>query len=284
MIAFWIVNLLIPGEPDSLAISTPSGSWVLTKAPSYTTNVQAIRNGQCAHTYSLEHPVSLDNGATAFDLAFYEMTPLLLGSSYLSGLSVTATQPLPSSEVKPLGPINAWPRERAMGEGHTVLNTTAQFKSSLEAFITAWPAAGQQEKVPLLVHHWLDALACWSFEDLYLSATTLLQIIAATQESIHKICKVDEPSFFKYVSAAAKRAVISTLSQDFKNMRNSLVHDGRLVSPKYFPNKSFEDCTVVAADVLNWFDEYMHSVLGLGKVVRKRFDCKSFTSLNAYSI
>jgi len=279
MVGFWMVNFLVPGEPQSLAINTPSGTWTLEKAPFYAISTQAIRNGQCAHTYALKHPVSMANGAAACDLAFAEVTPLVLGASYLSGLSVTAKQSLPYSDITIMQPSHHWPRERSMGDGNAVVATTAEFQTVLEAFVTAWPLAGRREKVLLMVHHWLDSLACWSFEDLYLSATTLLQIIAATEESIQN----KELSYFNAVKAAAKRAGIHTLNEDFKDMRNNLIHDGKLLGGR-FSGQSLQDCATVAADVLNWFDAYLHSVLGLGAVRRQRFTFKNYLTLNAYSL
>lgn len=279
MIGFWVVNLIVPGAPQSLSINTPLGTWKLDKAAFYATSITAIRNGQCAYTYALEHPVSMANGAAAYDLALAEVSPLLLGASYLSGLSVTAKQSLPYSEVTIMQPIDHWPRERSMGNGNAVVATTAEFQAALEAFVAAWPLAGQREKVLLMIHHWLDSLACWSFEDLYLSATTLLQIIAATEESMQS----KELSYFSAVTAAANRAGIHALNQDFKDMRNNLIHEGKLLGGS-FSGKSLKDCAAVAADVLNWFDMYLHSVLGLGVVRHQRFTFQNFLSLNAYSL
>jgi SAM-dependent methyltransferase len=68
-----------------------------------------------------------------------------------------------------------------MGLGSPSTRTADEFRNLLEAFLRAWPTNGQTEKALLLIHHWLDALACWSLEDLYLSTTTLLQVISATE-------------------------------------------------------------------------------------------------------
>jgi hypothetical protein len=46
----------------------------------------------------------------------------------------------------------------------------------VERFLAAWPNAGQNKKAYLLVHHWLDALACWSLEDLYLLPPELAEL------------------------------------------------------------------------------------------------------------
>ena len=279
MIGFWIVNLLIPEEPQTLAVKTASGNWTSDKASYYARSVNGLQSGQCANTYAIEHPVTMNDGAATCDLALEEMTPLLLGASYLCGLSVTAKHSLPHSDVTIMRPSDHWPRERSMGCGNSVVSTQLEFAEVLEAFIGAWPGPGKGAKALLLIHHWLDSLACWSFEDLYLSATTLLQIIAATEEAIQGR-KLD---YFTAVTAASRRAGVYALSRDFKDMRNNLVHEGRLLGGK-FSGTTLRDCAAVAADVFNWFDAYMHSVLGLGVVRRKRFTSADFVDLNAYSI
>lgn len=184
MIGFWVVNLLIPGEPDSCRISTSAGGWDLEKSANYSQSKDALANGQCAHTYAIENDASMDDGSAVVDSSLEEMTPLLLGASFLSGLSVTARASLPHSDVSIIQSSDHWPRERAMGVGNPCVTTQQEFSENLEKFVNAWPSVVQREKVLILVHHWLDALGCWSFEDFYLSATTLLQIIAATEEQV----------------------------------------------------------------------------------------------------
>jgi hypothetical protein len=280
MIGFRLVNLLIPGEPQTLQIHTPSGKWELKKAHVYAESVKAIQNGQCGITYSIEHPVSLGaDGAAACDVAIDEMAPLLLGSSYLSGLSVTADRSLPHSDVSILQRGSHWPRERAMGSGRSAVSTQAEFATVLQTLVGAWPVAGQKQKMLLLLHHWLDALACWSLEDLYLSATTLLQIISATEED----AQGKELSYFDGVTGASNRVGIPSLGRDFKDMRNNLIHEGKLLGGRFAGN-GITDCASVAADVLNWFDDYVYAVLALGAARRRRFTSAEFTSLNAYSI
>jgi len=70
MIGFRVVNLLIPEEPQTLYVRTPSGTWELEKVHDYANGIRAIQNSQCGITYSIEHPVSLGtDGAAACDEA-----------------------------------------------------------------------------------------------------------------------------------------------------------------------------------------------------------------------
>ena len=280
MIGFWVVNLLIPGDPDELNITTMSGNWIITKFPKFVESKNAIANGQCAHTYAIENNISMEDGAALCDACFDEMTPILLGASYLSGLSVTVKNSLPHSDIMIVQPGSHWPRERAMGEGNYCVSSQTDFVDILEKFVASWPSSAQSEKILLLIHHWLDALGCWSFEDFYLSATTLLQIIAATEEQVSGNSQL---SYFHAIQSASKRAGISQLNRDFKDMRNNLIHEGKLLGG-VFSGNNINDCSTVAANVMNWFDEYIHAVLKLGPVKKKRFKTGDFINLNAYSL
>lgn len=280
MIGFWVVNLLIPGEPDNCRIGTPSGGWDLEKSANYSQSKDAINNGQCAHTYAIENAASMDDGSAVVDSSFDEMTPLLLGASFLSGLSATVRASLPYSDVSIIQSSDHWPRERAMGAGNSCVTTQQEFAENLEKFVCAWPSVAQSEKILILIHHWLDALGCWSFEDFYLSATTLLQIIAATEEQVTGNSNL---SYFQAVQSASSRVGINSLNKDFKDMRNNLIHEGKLLGGS-FAGIGREACSEVAANVMNWFDEYLHAVMNLGAIKRRRYSKGDFMSLNAYSL
>lgn len=279
MLGFWLVNMIIPGDPEEARITTSSGEWFIQRNANFVECKEAMRSNQCAHTYSIEIATSMDDGAAVCDASMSDMTPILLGSSFLSGLAVTSKISLPHSDVKIIQPTSHWPRERSMGDGNPCINTSDEFIQTLERFIVAWPTAGQTEKILILIHHWLDAIGCWSFEDFYLSATTLLQIIAATEEHLTG----NSLKYFPAIQSASRRVGIPTLSRDFKDMRNNLIHEGKLLGGS-FAGTDILACSTVAADLMNWFDAYIHSVLNLGAVKRNRYSRGDFVGLNAYSL
>ena len=282
MIGFRAINLLIPGDPQSVTIAGLHGDWILARAANFALGQNAILNlHQCAETYEAEHPVTLAAGAAVADATASEMLAICLGASYATGLSVTTRRALPGSEMQFLQVGPRFPRGRSWSGTEAVVNDANEFKTFLDAFLVGYRTVGQTEKVRLLVHHWLDSLSCWSLEDLYLSATTVLQTIAATEK--RKAPIAHKPSFYKYVRAAAVRYGLPVLSHDFKDMRNDLIHDGTL-SGTTFQNKTADDGRAVAIDVLNWIDGYLHAALGLGPVRRVRFEPHSLDSLNAYSL
>jgi hypothetical protein len=279
MLSFFARNLLIPGDPNEIELTVPSGTWRLEKYAEYEKSKAAMDRGQCADTYCLENAIGPTPAARSAQ-AFEELTPILLGASYATGLAVTVLRSTMGSEMSIIHRREHWPRDRAIDMASPVINSPEEFRDLVERFIAAWPGAGMTEKARLLVHHWLDALACWSLEDLYLSATTLLQIIVATEANRQGRNRL---YFYDGVEAAAGRMGIRVLPNDFKNMRDELIHDGQLIGHRFTgPDKLAS--AAVAADVLNWIDEYLHAALALGNVRKTRFTKADLANLNAYSI
>jgi len=288
MQGFQVVNLLIPQDPEYLDLQTPAGGWTLVQHVNFAAAKAAIlgassRRSQSppvAETYYLENPAGMDQGAAACDRAHKELTPILLAATYATGLSVTIQRSTMSSDVQIAEPGDHWPRVRGLFAPSYIVTTPHEFQRLVAAVIASWSTAGKTEKALLLIHHWLDALSCWSMEDLYLSATTLLQIIVATEADRQG---KDELPFLPGLNAAATRMGIAPLGPDVKNMRNELVHDGRLIGTR-FSGPGIDECAELVAEVLNWFDSYMHVALQLGPVKQTRFKGRDFRGLNAYSI
>jgi len=281
---FWVINLLMPGDPMAVSITTPGGNWQFKQIPQFAQNSAAIRGASrprpqmppIAETYFLADTV----GAADIRRIETEVTPILLAATYATGMSVTSERSTRNGGPGLVQPSNHWPRARGLDAQSLVVNTLDEFVHLVEAFVREWATAGQTEKALLLVHHWLDSLSCWSMEDLYLSATTLLQIIVATEAT--KQGK-NQLKLFPGIKDAATRVGIAPLSRDFKDMRNELVHDGRLIGSRFVgPDRAA--CAQVVSDVLNWFDAYLHAALALGPVAKTRFRASDFMGLNAYSI
>jgi hypothetical protein len=271
-LGFRLCNLIIPGEPQRLTLTTPSGIWELQQEPHYATSKQAIQRGQCAETYVISTDVTIGPAgrAASLDSAFEELVPICLGASYLSGGTVAVNQSVPMSAcmIMQVGPH--FPRPRAIVGVNAVVTNEVEFTERVEAFVRNHPTSGVAEKDRLLVHHWLDAVACWSMEDLCLSTATLLEIIAATAERVAKSAGQNLKHFNPRIQYAATRFSLPVVSTDFRNMRNDLVHEGTL-SATNFPNKNEADCSKAVAEALDWIDKYMHAALGLGPVAVNRF-------------
>lgn len=277
-----MVNLVVPGDPDELKVAGAAGEWHFRRHPDYATCLQKMqKEGACAETYSAVHPASMADGAAVVEAALDEFLVLCLACSYASGSSVTIRRSTPGSEVQQMTVGDHFPRERELSGAGAVVKDRAEFEDVCARFIANSPKTVHPSwaQVRVMIHHLLDAQSCWSLEDLFLSGTTVLQVIAASEKDRAGA----KMSFLQGVTAAATRFGIRALSSDFKNMRNDLVHDG-LLSGSTFTAKSKQDCARVAADMFDWLDDYFHAVLSLGVVRNRRFDAGAFRSLNAFSL
>jgi len=284
-LGFYLCNLIIPGEPEKLEINTRLGTWELEREHRYLEVKQALADGRVGETYSIMTDVVVgpSGRAASLDAVFDELLPICLASSYLTGASVAVSRSHPFSECSFLQVGPHFPRLRAVCEIDSVVNTQQQFAERVEAFVRNHSVSGFAEKDRLLVHHWLNAVACWSMEDLCLSTGTLLEIIAATAEREGKVAGQSLMNFNQRIQFAATRFTLPQLSADFRNMRNDLVHEGTL-SIKKFPNKSLAECAAAVAEALHWIDQYMHAALGLGSLISNRFPANTYRSLNAFSL
>jgi hypothetical protein len=281
----WLANLVVPGDPDDFTISTSAGQWRFSKAPDFLEARDAVLNtDRCAETYAIEHcGIYTGSRAAAIDGADEELIPICLGASYLTALSVAPTRSLPASEVSFIQVGSHFPRVRSMGSGFPIVTTEAEFVLALELFVRAYPATGRIEKIRLISHHFLDALAFWSLEDLVLSTTTILEIIAATAKGVAAAQGTAVPTFSARLNYAAARFGLPALPSDFRSMRNDLVHEGTL-SGTLFPGKDAEDCGRAAAEALDWIDSYLWAALGLGPVPDPRFAKEGFRGANSFSL
>jgi hypothetical protein len=275
-------NLLLPGDAQHFVFTAPAGDWEFDREPDYERHKEAIRNkGACGGTYSARRLVDTSNGrSAALELALDEMLPISLGASYLAGMTVSPFQDLPFSAIKFIQYGDHYPRPRAMGDGSPMFITLDEFLDDLGPFVRAYPALEQSHNARLLIHHWLDALAFWSLEDLTLSTATILEIISATGQ---RLGGPNVDTFNKGLDYAASQNGLTQLSRDFRHMRNDLVHEGHL-SGSNFPNKDLIECANAAASALDWIDRYICKVFGLGAPRRTRFGRNTFINVNAFSL
>ncbi len=284
-IGHWVANLIIPGDPDHMIVNTPAGAWKLVKSPQFEEAKTAIiSGGQCGETYSITHSGTYTGSrAAAIDVADDELIPLCLGASYLTGLSVAPTRSLPASEVSFMQVGPHFPRVRAMGAGFPLTATETDFARILELFVVSYPTLGATEKARLVAHHFLDALAFWSLEDLVLSTTTILEIIAATAESLAAAQGTNLRTFNPRIAYASSRFGLPLLPSDFRDMRNDLVHEGTLSGTR-FSGKNADDCGRAAAEALDWIDAYLFAALNLGTPPIARFAKERFRAANSFSL
>ena len=289
MIGFRFLNLLLPSNPGTFDVRMPSGVWTFTKDDQFTANLAAIQKGQVAETYSAKTDLPSITGSRRMDVGFDEALEICLAATIVTGASVTVSRSLPGSELLVVQTGPHFPRVRATGGNFPCVTTLPQAIDFVEKFVTQWPTVSGPEKLLLLSHHFLDSISSWSLEGYYLSGSTLLQIIAETEEQLgrqfaqqHSIARGNKsPSFMDFLAGAADRAGIPALAHDVVKIRNQLVHQGSLKGT-LFPDQ--EAAAKPIADAMNWFDSYVYAILGLGAVPKPRHSPFAFSSqMNSFS-
>ena len=293
MIGLWVVNLLPPGVPQTFTLRTPTGLWAFHQSPRFTADEADIRGGACASTYALEFTLPTDaTRSSVKEAAFKEALPICLAASFVTGAAVTIGHPHVGSEIAFVTVGSHFPRERGIPGQVSCVSTMDQFTCFVERFVGQYEslsAAG--EKLLLLTTFYIDALSCWSLENLYLSGSTLLQIIAGTEEipasatSTASAKGTGKPCarspFFNNLVGAAARVGIAPPSHDVVKIRNSLIHEGTLRSKNF---STLADAAAPIAEALRWVDDYLYAVLKLGAVPRRRHEAQDLGhALNSFS-
>ena len=273
MIGFRLVNLLIPGTQDELQITTKNGTWTLVREQNYAELEKQLENSvSCAETFVVTHDETNEG-------VFHELLYICLGASFLSGSAVTVRRSLPSSEIMIFETGPRFPRYRGLSTIGPIYSQPSDFVQAMSAMVDGFESAISSNNIEVIIHHWLDSLSCWSLEDQYLSACTILEIIK--QNERHRNGNMNQ-HFYDAIVSASNHYQIAVMSRDWIAMRNDLVHDGKL-SASRFQNKNVIQCNSVSKDVLHWLDEYVFAVFGLGRLSSNRYDDPTLM-LNSYTV
>lgn len=289
MIGFRVVNLVPPEAPDSFMLQTPVGTWEFAKEVEFDRFSAQVAQGACAELYSMVYALPQDNTSTyTVDATFEEALHICLGATFATGAAVTIRRSLPGSEISPIQTGARFPRERGIPSPAACVSTFEEFVQLVEQFVRLFASLNISEKFLLLTHHFIDAMSCWSLENLYLSGSTLLQIIADTEKTLnrpfaaqHAQQRSSRVGFMDYLAGAANRVGIPALSYDVVSVRNSLIHNGTLQNAQF---STQQDAAEPIAAALSWFDKYMYAVLGLGTVPLDRHKAHDYAyGLNSFS-
>ena len=254
MLEFWIANL----ETNEARFDVPSslGDWTFGRADFYDGQLPKLRQGQVAETYYASQPaISLTSRDADFQSACDEVIDICLVLTFLKARCITPTKPTAGS-INFIGSLgDDFIRARAIA-GFDELTPT-----SLRDFFASWKthtyARFQQRQLRLQLTHWLSGLTCYSCEDLYLSAGVQMDLVKQRERVATSNLGL---TFFQGMQSASTRYGLTQLGQDYKNMRNDIVHEGML-SGRNFVGKTKSDCVAVIASTMNWIDEYILAVL-----------------------
>ncbi len=276
-LGFNIVNLILPDEPNVLTVTGNNGNWDIRQHSNYTINREAINSRvHAAVTYIAEHD---DLGLGKDEEILDELMHLCLSLSYLTSNSVTMNQSANYSRISFIQAGDGFPRER----GITGIDPVVENQTDLETATTQMLRLFNQNKTDyhadVIIQYWLDILYCWSLENLFLGACTILEIIKQCERK--RTGNANLP-FCDAIVSVSTHLNITELNRDWINMRNDLIHEGHLSKIK-FPSKTKFECIGVCEAIMHWIDEFIHAIFILGTIKHNRFDRGSLGQLNSYT-
>jgi hypothetical protein len=275
---FNIINLIIPGESEQMTLRGKHGDWTLTRVPDYIKMREAVETRvKAAVTYTADHP---DVGFSDTDDLFDEILHICLSASFLTSNTVTihGSTSYSKTTMMNLTP-DIFPREKGASGFIPAVATTSDFKQSMEVMLGSFDANKTLHHTDFIMHYWLEVLSCWSLENMFLSACTILELLKQSERR-----RTSSPNMYFYdaIVSLSTHHGLTVLSSDWKNMRNDLVHEGQL-SKNHFPGKSKADCIAVCEDVMDWIDQFMFKVHGIASPRIPRFGRGSLVELNSYT-
>ena len=260
MIELWIADLLV--QDREFKVPSAVGVWKFERKDNYIELLNKKKKGQCATTfYAYNDSITSNSSDEDFTKAIDELIDICLVLSFLIGKCVTPVGSTPQSDIQFVQLGDKFIRARAI-DGFPSLNLTCDLNTLFSSGTATLLSGFTARRMELFLSHWISGLTCFTLEDMFLSVGVQMDIvkqceIQASGQSLH---------YFQGMTSASTRYGINPLSQDYKNMRNDIVHEGKLSAIK-FPNKVKADCAKVLADTLNWIDEYTSKVIKINGYV-----------------
>ncbi len=252
---FTIANLEL--DENSFSIPASLGNWEFIKTPNYDEHLPHLAQGMCANTFFASNDaISARSRDAEFEQACDEIIDICLVLSFLNGRCVTPTGTAAGSEISFV----------TLGDDFIVARSIVGFPkfltNSVGAMLQNWSSTMHSDfnrrQLRLQLSHWLSGLTCFSMEDLFLSVGVQMDIVKQRECSVTG----NRLTYFDGMISASNRFSITPLGRDYKNMRNDIVHEGRL-SGTNFSGKSKQQCADLTAETLNWLDRYVTSVLNI---------------------
>jgi len=256
---FLITNLIVPER--EFQIPSRFGIWEFRRTFNYDQILGSILDqGACGNTFEarVENFDVRARTDAEFDALCDEIIAAGLLLSWLTARCVTVRQALPNCEVQfvQIGDHFLPPRGIV---GFPEIERATDLSTLLQAGLPQLQNTIQTRRLKLMLCHWLSGLTCFTLEDLFINT--------AVQMDIVKQCEIvvgGQPlTYYDGMVSASTRFNLAQLNQEYKEMRNDLLHSGVLSGPN-LPNKTKAQCAQIVADTLNWIDRYVAAVLGFG--------------------
>ncbi len=256
MLELWIADLIA----NDLRFEIPSsiGMWVFKRSQKYNELLDEMKQGKCAHTFfAYNEAVGHTTSNNDFELSTNELIDICLLLSFITGKCVTPNASTQQSDIQFIQKGDKFIRPRAI-YGFPILQIRKDLNAIFSIGANNLFSNFSSRRMELFLAHWISGLTCFTLEDMFLSISVQMDII--------KQCEIKaagrDLDYFSGMLEASKRFYITSLSNDYKNMRNDIVHEGKLSAVK-FAGKSKSDCAQVIADTLNWIDEYVSKLANI---------------------
>lgn len=254
MIEFWISDL--KSIEKNFVVPCAVGSWEFHQRDDYAKVIPAFDEGQCVPSYyAFNEAFKLSTADEDFEKSLGELIDICLILSFITGVCVTPKGTTGQSDVQFLELGDSFMRPRAI-RGFDSLRLDMTLNDVFDVGLPALAKDFHQCRMRLFLSHWVSGLTCFSLEDLFLSVGVQMDIV--------KQCEIaatgSNKTYFQGMQSASTRYGIPALGANYKEMRNDIVHEGRL-SGSNFSGKTKSQCAAVASDALNWVDRYVWAVL-----------------------
>lgn len=274
------VNDLLLKE-EEFQVPSRIGTWNFYRASNYAQRTEAIENGQCAITY-FAYNEAVDSASLAnvarnqeedpvFDTIWDDFVNICLMLSWLTGKCVTTSGTHPCSDIQSAQLPDRVLRSRAIS-GMPSLPYNGHINDLFSIGLETITAQFADRWMPLHFAHWISGITCFTLEDLYLSLGVQMDIVKQCEINTDQAAGILDRSatytYFKGMSQASQRYAIPPLDQNYKDMRNDLLHYGKLSCHNFIQKDTAGNvipqpkaaCAMVVADVLNWLDRYFAKV------------------------
>lgn len=255
MLQFTIADLVV--DEESFAVLSSIGKWEFTRTGNYQQIITSLEKGMCGNTFFATIS-NIDDRSTDlnFKTACDELIDICLILSFVTARCVTPSATTGISDIKFVQLGDDFVRSRAIAGFPTIAPV------SLSDFFSDWASKMhpviKTRRLRLHLCHWLSGLTCFTMEDIYLSAGVQMDIVKQLERAAATNPRL---TFFEGMTSASTRFAIAALGNDYKAMRNDIIHEG-VLSGSNFRNKTKAECAVVIAETLNWLDSYILAVMG----------------------
>ena len=279
MLGFSIADLFL----DETSFTCPSrfGVWVFERFREYNIIKDKIQPGQCATTFSaINSKVTPKMNHSDFDKTVNDLLDICLFFSYCTGKCVTPRKNTFGSDIVYIEFGDHFLLSKNI-EGINPIHINSPYGEVLKDVIISKTCRINVNQFRLLVTYWLNAVTCFSLEDLFLGLCVVMDIVKQCEKIFHG----RNFSFFEGMRSASDRFNIRELTHDFTKMRNDLVHEGKLSGSNY-KDKTKTECVETIVQVLNWIDFYLIKILGLESqfTLGDRFSQNDIIGLPSFSL